>query len=108
MVVREAGRHGHEALTMAETAFAQVEADAAGAERLAGEALRLARARRAPEAEVAALHALAYARYELGEPSSLRTARAAVRLADRHGLAERAAHARRRLAIDLCVRGRPA
>jgi hypothetical protein len=92
-------------LAVAETAFALVEADAAGAERLAGTALRLARTRRSPEAEVAALHALAYARYELGDPRSLRSARAAVRVAERHGLTQRAAHARRRLAVDLSAHG---
>jgi hypothetical protein len=55
---------------------------------------------------VAALHALAYARYELGDPRSLRSARDAVRVAERHGLTQRAAHARRRLALDLSTRGR--
>ena len=93
-------------LEMAEIAFAQVEADAAGAERLASGALRLARAHHSAEAEVAALHALAYARYELGDPRSLRSARAAVRTAERHGLTQRAAHARRRLAFDLAAHGR--
>src|SRR5579875_3788017 len=106
MAVRDAVTRGPDPLAVAEAAFARVEADAEAAARLAGDALRGARARRAPEAEVAALHALAYARYELGDPRSLRTARSAVRAAERHGLPIRAAHARRRLAIDLCARGR--
>ncbi len=108
MAVRVRGTRERDPLKMAETAFAQVEADAARAERLADEALQVARAQRAADAEVAALHALAYARYELGDPRSLRSARAAVRVADRHGLMQRAAHARRRLALDLSVHGRPA
>ncbi len=101
MAVRARGTRERDPLEMAETAFARVEADAAGAERLAAEALQLARTRRSPDAEAAALHALAFARYELGDPRSLRSARAAVRVAERHGLTRRAAHARRRLAFDL-------
>jgi hypothetical protein len=93
-------------LGLAETAFARVEADAAGAAELAVRALRSARARHQPGAEVAALHALSYARHELGDPRSLSTVRAAVRVAERHGLAERAALARRRLSLDLAGRGR--
>jgi hypothetical protein len=106
MAVRAPGTRERDPLKMAEAAFAQVEADAAGAERLADEALRLARTHHSPDAEVAALHALAYARYELGDPRSLRSARTAVRVAERHGLTQRAAHARRRLALDLSTRGR--
>ncbi|HTU28745.1 MAG TPA: CHAT domain-containing protein [Solirubrobacteraceae bacterium] len=106
MAVRAREARERDPLEMAETAFAQVEVDAAGAEQLAAEALRSARARRSPDAEAAALHALAFARYELGDPRSLRSARAAVRVAERHGLTQRAAHARRRLAFDLSTRGR--
>src|SRR5579875_2175813 len=106
MAGRAPAAHDRDPLTMAQNAFSLVEADAARAERLASAALTRARRRRAPDAEVAALHALAYARYELGDPRSLRSARAAVRVAERHGLGERAAHARRRLALDLSARGR--
>jgi hypothetical protein len=106
MAVRARGTRERDPLEMAEAAFAQVEADAAAAERLAADALRLARAHRSADAEVAALHALAYARYELGDPRSMRSARAAVRVAERHGLDQRAAHARRRLAVEMTARGR--
>src|SRR5579875_2216534 len=106
MAARAPGTRERDPLEMDESALAHVEADAQAAERLAAQALGLARARRSAEAEVAALHALAYARYELGDPRSLRSARAAVRVAERHGLGERAAHARRRLALDLSARGR--
>jgi len=106
MAARAPGTRERDPLEMAESAFAHVEADAQAAERLAAQALGLARARRSAEAEVAALHALAYARHELGDPGSLRSARAAVRVAERHGLTQRAAHARRRLAFDLSTRGR--
>src|SRR5579875_583718 len=106
MAARAPGTRERDPLEMDESALAHVEADAQAAERLAAQALGLARARRSAEAEVAALHALAYARHELGDPGSLRSARAAVRVAERHGLTQRAAHARRRLAFDLSTRGR--
>ena len=108
MTVRGRGRGPalqRPAIALAETAFSLVEADATGAAELAARALAIARGRREPAAQVAALHALAYARHELGDPRSLRTARMAVRVAERHGLTERAALARRRLAIDLAGRG---
>ena len=92
-------------LALAEAALARVQADAAGAARDAGHALKLARARRLPEAQVAALHALAFAQDELGDPRSLRTARAAVRVAERHRLTDRAGLARRRVAAVLEARG---
>jgi hypothetical protein len=92
-------------LALAESAYALVEADAAAAAGLAQRALRLARARREAEAEVAALHALSFARHELGDPRAIRTIRAAIRIGERHGLARRTALARRRLAMDLAGRG---
>ena len=57
------------------------------------------------EAQVAALHALSFARHELGDPRSLRTIRAAIRIGERHGLERRTALGRRRLAMDLATRG---
>ncbi len=92
-------------LPLAESAYELVEADAAAAAGLAERALRLARARCEAEAEVVALHALSFARHELGDPRSIRTIRAAIRIGERHGLAHRTALARRRLAIDLAGRG---
>ena len=68
-------------------------------------ALALARARRLPEAQVAALHALAFAQDELGDPRGLRTARTAVKVAERHRLSDRAGLARRRVAAVLEARG---
>ena len=95
----------HEALALAERAHALVESDAVAGAELAGRALTLARARGDREAEVAALHALGFARHELGDARAVRTLRAAVRTGERHGLAARAAMARRPLAVNLAYRG---
>jgi tetratricopeptide (TPR) repeat protein len=92
-------------LALAEAAFDRVQADAAGAAHDARRALALARTRRLPEAQVAALHALAFAQDELGDPRGLRTARTAVRVAERHRLTGRAGLARRRVAAVLEARG---
>ncbi len=92
-------------LALAEAAFDRVQADAAGAAHDAQRALALARRRRLPEAQVAALHALAFAQDELGDPRGLRTARTAVRVAERHRLTDRAGLARRRVAAVLEARG---
>ena len=92
-------------LSLAESAFALVEADAAAAAGLAERALALARSRRQLEAQVAALHALSFARHELGDTRALGDIRAAIRIGERHGLTRRTALARRRLAMDLADRG---
>ncbi len=92
-------------LALADAAHALVESDAARAAKMAERALEQARARREPEAEVAALHALGFARHELGDARAVRTLRTAVRIGDRHGLARRAALARRPLAIYLAYSG---
>jgi len=94
-----------EALALAELAFDRVEADAADAARIAEQALELARADRLAEAEVAALHALSFAQFELGDDRAKATIRSAIRIADRHGLARRAGMARRRLAHQLAGEG---
>jgi len=93
-------------LPLAESALVLVEADADAAARLAERALELARSQRDAEAQVAALHALSYARHELGDPRAIRDIRAAIRIGMRHGLTRRTALARRRLAMDLADRGR--
>ncbi|MDQ6778136.1 MAG: CHAT domain-containing protein [Actinomycetota bacterium] len=92
-------------LALAEAAFELVEADPGKAARVAERALRLARAQREAEAEVAALHALSFARHELGDPRANDDIRAAIRIGEYHGLARRTALARRRLALDLAARG---
>ncbi|MGO9957379.1 MAG: hypothetical protein ACLP50_15660, partial [Solirubrobacteraceae bacterium] len=93
-------------LALAESARALVQTDAEGAARIAERALALARARCSPEAEVVALHALGFARNELGDTRAVRTLRAAVLLGERHGLHRRAALARRPLAVCLAYSGR--
>ncbi len=96
---------GDEGLELAQAAFELVEADASAAALLAERALRLARSRGQPEAEVAALHALSFAQHELGDRRAILTIRRAVRSGERHGLTRRTALARRRLALDLAGRG---
>lgn len=105
MAVVGADIRAEDPLALAQAAHARVQADAKGAAAMAERALRLARGRRDREAEVAALHALGFARHELGDPRAIRTLRAAVRLGDRHGLKRRAALARRPLAGALAYRG---
>lgn len=105
MIVVEAEVRDEEPLRIAEAAHALVQADAKEAAGMAEQALRLARDMRDRESEAAALHALGFARHELGDPRAIRTLRAAVRLADRHGLGRRAALARRPLAGALAYRG---
>ena len=97
---------GENPLALAESALVLVEADAAAAAGLAERALELAQSQRDAEAQVAALHALSYARHELGDPRAIRDIRAAIRIGMRHGLTRRTALARRRLAMDLADRGR--
>jgi tetratricopeptide (TPR) repeat protein len=97
---------GENPLSLAESALVLVESDATAAAKLAEVALDLARSRGEAEAQVAALHALSYARHELGDPQAIRDIRAAIRIGVRHGLTRRTALARRRRAMDLADRGR--
>jgi CHAT domain-containing protein len=94
-----------EPLAFAEAAHALVESDAERAAEMAERALQSARRRREPAAEVAALHALGFARHELGDARAVRTLRAAVRVGERSGGAREAALARRTLAGCLAYRG---
>jgi hypothetical protein len=94
-----------DALQLAESALDLVDAEPSKAAALAHDALRRARRRHDPEAEVAALHALSFAQHELGDPQAIRTIRRAVRTGERHGLTRRTALARRRFALDLAGRG---
>ena len=94
-----------EPLVLAELAFDRVEADAVDAAGMAERALERARIDGLREAEVAALHALSFARFELGDDRAKATIRSAIRIADRHGLARRAGMARRRLAHQLAGEG---
>jgi hypothetical protein len=95
-----------ESLALAERAHGLVQSRPREACDLAERALRLARRDRDAEARVAALHALGYARYALGDERALATVRAAVRAGTRSGFDHRAALARRTLAVYLAYRGR--
>jgi hypothetical protein len=92
-------------LALADAAHALVQTDAGRAAVIAERALTFAREQGEPEAEVAALHALGFARRELGDPRAVRTLRAAVRVGERNGLTRRAALARRPLAVYLAYQG---
>ncbi|HEX4008710.1 MAG TPA: CHAT domain-containing protein [Solirubrobacteraceae bacterium] len=92
-------------IAVAQAAHGLVETDPARAASMAEGALRRARARREHEAEVVALHALGFARHELGDARAVRTLRAAVRVGERHGYHRRAAMARRPLAFCLAYGG---
>src|SRR5262245_41340415 len=95
-----------DALQLAERAHTLVQANPARARALAEEAVTLAEVQGNTEARVAALHALGFARYVLGDPRALGTIRAAVRTGERAGHRHRAALARRNLAVYLAYRGR--
>ena len=95
-----------EALELAERALSLVQAEPLEGCELAGEALQLARAEGDTEAQVAALHALGFARYALGDPRALPTMRSAIRVGERHNHVERAARARRNLAVYLAYSGK--
>jgi CHAT domain-containing protein len=92
-------------LTLALAAHDLVQEDPAAAASQAADALESARASRDREAEAAALHALGFARVELGDPRAIRTLRAAVRVAERSGQLRRAALARRPLSVCLAYTG---
>ena len=98
--------HGSESVELAERARALVQAKPLQGRALAEQALELARRRRDVEGRVAALHALGFARYALGDPGAMRTMQAAVRAGERGGFPERAALARRNLAVYLAYGGR--
>src|SRR5439155_6412957 len=95
-----------EPLELAERAHALAQTRPSQALVLAEEALALARVQRDREARVAALHALGFALYVLGDPRGLTTIREAVRRGERDGYAHRAALARRHLAGHLAYAGR--
>jgi hypothetical protein len=95
-----------EPLALAEQAHALVQTDPRAGLAAAERALGLAREHRDGEAEVAALHALGFARYALGDPGALGTIRTAVRLGERNGNGRRAALARRNLALYLTYAGK--
>ena len=95
-----------EALELAEQALALVQAEPLAGRNLADEALDLARAEGDTEAQVAALHALGFAQYALGDPGAIPTMRSAIRVGERHNHLERAARARRNLAVYLAYAGK--
>src|SRR5581483_9936057 len=97
-----------EPLEMAEQAYALVQSDPFQARSRAEQALALARLQRDAEAHAAALHALGWARAELGDARALTTLRSAMRAADGHHLHERAARIRRNVAWHTAYRGNPA
>src|SRR5262245_27252933 len=94
-------------LALAEQAHALVQADPRAGAVAAERALALARGEHDAEAEVAALHALGFARYTLGDARALATMRRATSVGRRSGQHRRAALARRNLAVYLAYAGKP-
>src|SRR5690349_17069055 len=93
-------------LALAEQAHGLVQADPRAGLAAAEAALAVARHERDREAEVAALHALGFARYALGDARALATMRRAVSVGRRSGQHRRAALARRNLAVYLAYAGK--
>ena len=101
----DAGAIRHALVEAAEAAHAAVERSPAAAAAQARAIVRDAAKAGAAEAQVAALHALGYAQYQLADPDAAATLRAAIRRAERTGLQTRAAFARRLLAGIYADRG---
>ena len=94
-----------DSLSAAVAAHALVDVDPRRASEEAEAALRLARAERQAEGQVAALHARGYAFLALGDRRAVASLRAAIRVAEHNDLDQRAALARRTLAGALAERG---
>ncbi len=93
---------------MAEEAYALVQVDPRRAARLAERALVGASSVADGDAEVAALHALAWAQFQLGDSRALATVRDGIRIAERHGDRRGSGLLRRRLAFALAAAGKVA
>jgi hypothetical protein len=94
------------ALALAQEAYALVQVSPRRALALADRALVAARTEGDAQAEVAAMHALTWAQFELGEPAAARTVRAGIRVAERYRDRRGAALLRRRLAFMHALAGR--
>jgi hypothetical protein len=93
------GRTPGRALVLAEDAHHLVQISPLRAEAAAQRALEAARAEPDSEAEAAALHALSWAQFQLGDAASaVATVKAGIRVAEQHGHSGRAGLLRRRLA----------
>jgi tetratricopeptide (TPR) repeat protein len=90
---------------LAREAYALVQVDPRKAERIAEQALTLARDTRDADAHVAALHALAWAQHVEGDPRAIGTARVGIQVGLRHGNRRGVALLRRRLALSLAFEG---
>ncbi len=100
------GRAAATPIALAEDAYALVQVDPRRALELAERAADAAASAGDAAAEVAALHALTWARFVLGDPSWLAAGRRGIRIGERHGEAQRVALLRRHLALDLAASGR--
>jgi tetratricopeptide (TPR) repeat protein len=94
-----------EASELAEQAYSLVQVDPRRASRTAELALEQARETGDADAEVAALHALAWAQHVQGDPAATRTARTGIRIGERYGNRRGVALLRRRLALTLAIDG---
>src|ERR1044071_9426508 len=92
-------------LALAEQAYDLVQVRPSRAVELAERALALARAEHDAEAQVAAFHALSWAQRVVGDPRSMRTARAGIRIGEKHGVRRRVALLRRNYSHGLAFAG---
>src|SRR5580765_6232883 len=99
------GTAAREGLALADRAYDLVQKDPGQAVALAERALAVARRERDPEAQVAALHALSWAQRGIGDPRALRTARAGIRIGEKHGVGRRLALLRRNYSHTLAFAG---
>ena len=93
------------ASALAEEAYALVQVRPRKALALAERALTAAVAEENVSAELAALQALAWAQLELGDPRAVATAKAGIRIGERHGDRRGVALLRRRLAVSHAFAG---
>src|SRR6478672_6618864 len=94
------------ALALAEAAYDLVQVRPNQAEAMAERALALAKAEASVDAQVVALHALAWSQRVRGDPQAIGTARAGIRIGERQGAdRRRLALLRRLFAVSLADSG---
>src|SRR5262249_3670687 len=86
-------------------AYDLVQVRPARAVEFAERALARARAEHDAEAQVAALHALSWAQRVIGDPRAMRTARAGIRIGEKHDVRRRVALLRRNYSHALALAG---
>src|SRR5262245_41742654 len=99
------GGSARAALVMAERAYALDQVNPRRAATLAEHARVAARAEADRSAEIRAMHALAWAQFQLGDARSITTVRAGIRMAERYGDRRGVGLLRRRLTFSHSLAG---